>query len=149
MAIFSAALLGIPECLNPVQARPAASFRCPPPFLAAQLPGFGPPIPSSRITFHSILEELLQTQEPCPPLPLQLLWVNLVTDGLPATAIGFNRPDADIMRRRPRRPSEGIVDRWLFVRWGGGQGARNQDRSKSCFLEGTAVGLYSKACMGP
>jgi magnesium-transporting ATPase (P-type) len=39
-----------------------------------------------------------------------------VTDGLPATAIGFNRPDPDIMRRPPRRPADGIVDRWLFFR---------------------------------
>lgn len=50
--------------------------------------------------------------------------MNLVTDGLPATAIGFNRPDGDIMRRRPRRADQGIVDRWLFCRCvcGGGGG---------------------------
>jgi Ca2+-transporting ATPase len=46
---------------------------------------------------------------PAPLLPVQLLWINLVTDGLPALALSQERPEPDIMQRKPRRSDESIL----------------------------------------
>jgi len=50
---------------------------------------------------------------PMPLLPIQLLWVNLITDGLPAMALGLEPPEPGIMQRPPRAKNEGIFERGL------------------------------------
>jgi Ca2+-transporting ATPase len=46
---------------------------------------------------------------PAPLRPIQLLWINLVTDGLPALALAVEPPEPNVMRRRPRAAGESIL----------------------------------------
>ena len=50
---------------------------------------------------------------PLPLVPVQILWVNLVTDGLPAMALGLDKAEEDVMKQGPRNPRESIFARGL------------------------------------
>ncbi|MFH1256009.1 MAG: cation-translocating P-type ATPase [Candidatus Diapherotrites archaeon] len=53
---------------------------------------------------------------PLPLLPLQILWINLATDSLPALALGAEKGESDAMQRKPRSPKESLLDgTWLFM----------------------------------
>lgn len=63
-----------------------------------------------------------------PLLAIQLLWINLVTDSLPAIALGMEKPDKDIMNKKPRDSKKGIFADGL---WG------------KIFVEGTMLGILT------
>ena len=49
-----------------------------------------------------------------PLTALQLLWINLVTDGLPALALGIDNISKDVMKRQPRNPKENIITKTMM-----------------------------------
>lgn len=63
-----------------------------------------------------------------PLIPIQLLWINLVTDSLPALALGVEPPEIDIMRKKPRNKNEGIFAHGLATQ---------------CVWQGIMIGLLS------
>ena len=52
---------------------------------------------------------------PIPLRPVQLLWLNLVSDGAPALALGMEKGDSDIMKHPPRSPKEPIINRDMAI----------------------------------
>nr|WP_300003364.1 calcium-translocating P-type ATPase, SERCA-type [Tissierella sp.] len=63
------------------------------------------------LIFVSILANL-----PVPLLPIQLLWLNLVTDSFPALALGMEKGDPDVMEKKPRNPNEPLLNKDLVIR---------------------------------
>ena len=63
-----------------------------------------------------------------PLLAIQLLWINLVTDSIPAIALGLERPEIDIMDKKPKNPKKGIFADGL---WG------------NIFVEGMMIGILT------
>lgn len=63
-----------------------------------------------------------------PLLAIQLLWINLVTDSIPAIALGLEKPEADIMDKKPKDPKKGIFADGL---WG------------NIFVEGVMIGILT------
>jgi Ca2+-transporting ATPase len=62
------------------------------------------------VVFLSILLGL-----PVPLLPIQLLWLNLVTDSFPALALGTEKGDPDIMKQKPRDKAEPILNKSMII----------------------------------
>jgi len=69
---------------------------------------------------------------------VQILLINLVTDGLPALALGVDAAEPDIMRRRPRRLAEGILSRY-YLKVVGFNGALFGAAAVACFLVGLRI----------
>ena len=72
-------------------------------------------IPTGIAAIISILATVMLGL-PLPYLPAQLLWINLVTNGLQDVALAFEPGEKDVLERPPRHPQEGIMNRLLIER---------------------------------
>ena len=64
---------------------------------------------------------------PLPLLPIQTLWMNLVTDGFPALALAVDPKSPDLMKQPPRRPDARLLDGGQPV-WSPSRGRASEDR---------------------
>jgi Ca2+-transporting ATPase len=72
-------------------------------------------IPTGFAAIVSILLSMV-LGVPIPYVAAQLLWINLVTNGLQDVALAFEPGEKDILKRKPRPPKEGIMSRLMFER---------------------------------
>lgn len=63
------------------------------------------------IVFVAIIIGLITHSAVLPLVPVQLLWINLLTDGLPALALGVEPREPGVMKRSPRNPKENILNK--------------------------------------
>ncbi|MCX8188669.1 MAG: cation-translocating P-type ATPase [Nitrososphaeria archaeon] len=65
----------------------------------------------SNITEITVMFVAMLVGLPLPLTAVQILWVNLTTDGLPAIALGIDPPEKDVMKRKPRNPKSGLMSK--------------------------------------
>jgi len=65
--------------------------------------------------FGRLLFPDLTAEQLSPLAPVQLLWLNLISDGAPALALGTEKGDPDIMQQKPRPPKEPIINRQMLL----------------------------------
>jgi len=94
---------------------------------------------SCNISEILIISICLLIRLPLPLLPIQILWVNLVTDGLPALALGMEPGEKDIMQRKPRNTQEHLLTkkRWCEI------------LIESTFITISVFGVYLVALRAP
>jgi Ca2+-transporting ATPase len=69
---------------------------------------------STNLTELALVAIIVLAGMPLPLLPLQILWMNLVTDSLPALALTVDNPDPNIMQMKPRKKNESLFSGGLL-----------------------------------